>query len=252
MPAPHFEQPSLVAARLRHEWDKLDEETRVWSGSDEEADCYREIAEALRSALPNASITADLRVSLQALRATYGTLLHVSDREAVQVLAEHPIVREGLELRFAFDAVNGLSAVEDRVAKVLTVLDTRLYPAAVTEYVTRASRLFVWGFAPESVVMCGAALGAAYRARFPDLLMCSLRIVKWRGEFDVTQYEHAAFAMGCFTANERNLAIGIRSARNEIVHQRPAHQVNALDALRGTLRLLDRLFTGAERVGPTA
>jgi len=82
--------------------------------------------------------------------------------------------------------------------------------------------------------------------------MLSLRLVKLRGQFDFAQYEHAAFATGCFTANERNLAIRIRAARNAIVHQRPVHQFDALDALRGTLALLDRLFTRAEGAGSTA
>ena len=235
-------EPSEVQLHLRREWEALDDAYRHRYGPGEEHELYREIAESFRPGVHTLTVTPELLRKLRALREEYGTLEGVSDTEAVQALVEHPIVREGLELRLAFDSIASIAKAQGRLADLLLLLDKREFTDIVAEYVRRAVRLFLWGLDSEAVVMCGASLEAAYREQFPDLTMLQLQIRKDGPAFEASQYEQAAVAAGVYSREELQQARRIRRARNDIVHRTADTDLPVRDALPWTVGLLGRLL----------
>lgn len=149
-----------------------------------------------------------------------------ANAEKLRDLLVRSVVQHRLELDVADTAVSRLDGVSARVLNA-TLISVLLFghgggPRA-TSYLRRAMDLYLAGYEPESVILCGAVLEAAFNARFPDdlLLARNWRPTFWKeGVFSMAQrmkYERSIEP--CLTDAQRACADAVNIARNQTVHQ---------------------------------
>ena len=233
--------------------------TRYWelNGPDENT----EISDEQRSELRHFKAIADALVPcLHSLRASdvlverarawldgMGVERQVDEKLAVSIARathKHPIVRDTIKLELASTAADVLLAgAEKRAVFLLALIADRPLSDRAAAFLDRATQLYLWGFAPESVVMCASVLEAAYEVRFPAEEMFRLQITKSGREYEPYEYEKAALAARVFTKSEKDLAGKVRRARNDTLHNAPNTALSAEDALTATADLLGRLLS---------
>jgi hypothetical protein len=160
-------------------------------------------------------------------------------------LRDNPVVKHGILIELASEAADTLLAgAEQRVLFLTELVAQRVMSERARAFLERATRLYLWGFEPECVVMCACSLEAAYPERFSDLDMFGLQIKKHEKALEYTpaQYEMAAKASRVYSADQGTAAARIRRARNDIVHNVPDLSMPATQALEDTAALLDALF----------
>lgn len=162
----------------------------------------------------------------------------------LHVLQSHAIVEHGLQIELAGEAADTLLAgAETRFGLLLSLVTSRSLSRIAAAYLDRATRLYLWGFEPESIVMCAAVLEAAYPERFTSLDMLRLQVHRRGDDFAPNDYEVAALAEGVFSKKQRELAKTIRHARNDVVHTTVGiTSLSARHAIVGTADLLRCLF----------
>ena len=161
----------------------------------------------------------------------------------VKALSKHPIVRDGIQIDLAMHATDILlSDAETRVATLIALITTRNLSHRAAAYLDRATRLFLWGFPAESVVMCASVLEAAYEERFPPETMFQLQIPKKNKQYEPWEYERAALAAGVFSKAQKDEAASLRHARNDTLHNAPIVALTPEAALTTTATLLQCLF----------
>jgi hypothetical protein len=204
-----------------------------------------DLASALRRSLHSLTVDDEVVAAVRTLFADLGR----DDVDAkvaaglASVLATQPIIDHGIQIALAQEASDQLlEGAERRFGDLINLLAIRRLSERARAYLDRATRLYLWGFEPEAIVMCAAALEAAYEGRFSDLDMFKYQITKEGKYFEAFQYERAAVASGVYSRDDREMAQGLREARNDVVHAVPAVALTAKDALDRTATLLDRLF----------
>jgi hypothetical protein len=209
----------------------------------------KELADTLVPCLHSLSISSELRARLKAWLEQLGVTdtaatLDVSDATRLaKVIYAQPMVRHGVRFDLAFQACDVLLAgAEQRAAVLIDLVGSYSLSQRAAAFMDRATRLFLWGFEPEAVVMCASVLEAAYEQRFPPEEMFRLQIRKVAQEFEAYQYEEAAVAAKAFSVNDKQLARSIRRARNDTLHNAPNVALDAEQVLRATASLLTRLF----------
>lgn len=135
-----------------------------------------------------------------------------------------------------------LAGAEERAATLIELVANRNLSERAAAFLDRATRLYLWGFEPESVVMCASVLEAAYEQRFSSQELFALQIRKTGRHFEPFQYEQAALASKVFTPQEKKLAYLIRTARNDTLHNAPNVALGADQAINGTATLLGKLY----------
>jgi hypothetical protein len=94
-------------------------------------------------------------------------------------LRDNPVVKHGILIELASEAADTLLAgAEQRVLFLTELVAQRVMSERARAFLERATRLYLWGFEPECVVMCACSLEAAYPERFSDLDMFGLQIKK--------------------------------------------------------------------------
>ena len=209
----------------------------------------KNLHEVAKSILPSLhSLQADSEIARKVSAFVEGVGISATINEAtaaavVRAIQSHPIVRDGIKLELAMEATDVvLAGAEQRAAELVALIaDRKLNPRAAA-FLQRATRLFLWGFEPESVVMCAAVLEAAYEDRFTAEDMIRLQVPKRGEEYRASEYERAALADRLYSREDQDLAITIRRARNDILHNVPDTVLKPIKALRDTASLLSRLF----------
>ena len=218
------------------------------STSDEQRERFGRLvalADALRPTLHSLAVDEQTLNAVWDVLSEFGTVTVNLDYagKIARAFRKHPIIEHGVQIALAQEATDGLLAgAEARLNDLLELVAERKMSERAAAYLDRATRLYLWGFEPEAVVMCGAVLEAAYEERFTDLEMFRLQIRKTGAQFDASQYEHAAGTAGVLSSGERRSARDIRRARNDVLHAVPSVALSAKEALSKTAVLLERLF----------
>ena len=163
----------------------------------------------------------------------------------LHAVRSNPIVHHGLQIELASEAADNLLAgAENRFGVLLGLIASRTLSRRAAAYLDRATRLYLWGFEPEAIIMCAAVLEAAYPERFSLADMVRLGVRKNRDDSELRphEYEFAAFSDGVYSKAQRDLAGTIRRARNFVAHTVPVEQLTAQKAIVGTAELLSCLF----------
>lgn len=166
----------------------------------------------------------------------------------VRRLLSHQIVNHRLEFDLAEDACARLSGVDERVqlATLLTMLLLGYKPSAtVLKYFERATTLYLAGYETEAIIMCGAVLEAALRARFSDDLLTADGMrpsFKRTRDFSVGQRLEYEQRHPVLDESHRKRIRDVMSWRNDAVHVQPDLGPNAAQALAHLVLLLPKLL----------
>jgi hypothetical protein len=204
------------------------------------------MADTLRPLVHSLSVGDKAVASIEAVFRDLGGRQPLKPQQAVsfaQVLSVHPVINHSIQIELATEAAEDLlNGAERRFAELLELVEDRSLNPRTTAYLDRATRLYLWGFEPETIVMSAAAVEAAYESRFSDLDMFALQIKKDGKRFEPWQYERAAATSGVYQQSDRDLAYDLREARNDTVHNVPAVALSGLAAIRSAAHLLNKLF----------
>lgn len=86
--------------------------------------------------------------------------------EVIRLVHETPIVRDSIRIALGFEAAEELlPRAEGRISDLLTLVAARSVSPRAAPFLDRATRLYLWGFDPECVIMCRAVLEAALTSR---------------------------------------------------------------------------------------
>ncbi len=207
------------------------------------------LAEALTLSLHSLRAGSQAVTLVGELLANAGVSVDVNEDFAARIIRAihaHPIIRDGIKLDLALHAADVLLAgAETRATDLLALVADRALSDRASAFLDRATRLYVWGFEPETIIMCASVLEAAYEERFPPEEMFRLQIPRKGVDYEPFEYERAALAAGLFSKDDRDRAARIRRARNDIIHNAPDQALKSVNALRYTALLLDRLFPGS-------
>ncbi len=135
------------------------------------------------------------------------------------------VVQHRLELDVADSAVSKLQGVSSRVLNASVIAMVLLGHGGgprATSYLKRAMDLYLAGYEPESVILCGAVLEAAFNARFPDEVLHQhgwTPTYRKEGVFSMAQrMKYEREVENCLTVAQRDYAATINTARNHTVH----------------------------------
>jgi hypothetical protein len=169
-------------------------------------------------------------------------------RTKLKELLRYQIVHHRLELDVAEDAVARLADLDDRVnfVAILTILLLGYTPSqTAVKFLRRATTLYLAGYETESIIMCGAVLEAALRARFPDeqLTAAGIRpIFKRTGDYSLAQRLRFEEDHPIFSEDDRARIRDVVSWRNDSVHVQPDVSPSADQAFVHLVMLLPVLF----------
>lgn len=205
-----------------------------------------EVAEAIVPCLHSLSVAPVALAKVRRFLTDLGAVGRIDDDTAARVaraLHSLPIVRDGIRCDLAMQATDGLlRGAERRASLLVSLLAYRQLSDRAVAFLDRATRLYLWGFEPEAVVMCASVLEAAYEARFSAEEMFRLQVTKKGAEYEPHEYEQAAIAAHVFSLPDKRMAERIRRARNDTLHNVPTVALPADKALNATAGLLAKLF----------
>lgn len=185
-----------------------------------------------------------------------------SAAKVLRAVHKLPIVRDCVAINLAFEVADVLlPAAEQRAAELVALIASRRLSDRALAYLDRATRLHLWGFDPECVIMCRSVLEAALVARLSDTLELDEppppleQLLALAGEHKLLPgYERAATKRG-WRARKGSLladADRIRWVGNHLIHDLPQLAVGASDlgdstgAIQKLARVLDHLFPANE------
>lgn len=172
-----------------------------------------------------------------------------SMRAKVRELLSYQIVHHRLEFDVAEDVCSRLDGVDARV-RMVTMLTIVLLgynpPPTVIKYFQRATTLFLAGYEPETIIMCGAVLEASMASRFTDelLLAAGFSPLFKSGDFSVGQRLKYEQRNRVLSDAHRKLVGELISWRNDAVHVQLDMGPKALNALASLVLILPELLPG--------
>ena len=117
----------------------------------------REATDAIREFLNGVNLTEELTPADHAL--------------LIQALHNSVIVRDSIRIQLGFEVSDELlPQAEQRVAHLVALIASRELSDRAASYLDRATRLYLWGFDPECLVMCRSALEAAIASRLEEII----------------------------------------------------------------------------------
>lgn len=172
----------------------------------------------------------------------------------VRVLMGLPVVRHRLEFDVADEVCGHLHDVHQRIEQVVLMTQYRVgYKLSMTarKYFERATRLFLAGYSAETVIMCGAVLEAALRARVPDeqLVEANIKPVFKNGDFSLAQRLRYVKNRHILTEDQGSQADDLVNWRNDAVHVQPDIGPRPVQALSRLAMLLPVLLPADEYSG---
>jgi hypothetical protein len=78
-------------------------------------------------------------------------------------------IKDRIGLDLASEALSQLKGATERSVRLLGVLRAQRMSVKAALFIARATRLYIWGFEPETAIMCRAALEAALAERLYEL-----------------------------------------------------------------------------------
>lgn len=163
--------------------------------------------------------------------------------KAMTLFQAHPLVKDCINIQLGYEAADELARkAEMRIPELLSLLAQRNLSEPSRAYLDRATKLYLWGFDPECVVMCHSVLEAALQDRLPDELVWSHGITKNNSSYTSEQRINAAAAEGLLDSQHRKICHDLRRARNDTLHNAPNISLDAKSAISHLATILDKLF----------
>lgn len=207
----------------------------------------KELGEAIAPTLFSLSVGSDLRtVAGDVVESIGGNRAVAEDRAEglVRAFGSYAPVRDCVRISLALAAAEEmLPRAEDRISPLLRLISARDLSERAAAYLDRATRLFLWGFDSECIIMCHSVFDAALQERVPDEQVWQAGLTKEGAEYTSADRINAALALRILGHREKDLAHRLRRARNDTVHNAPdSVALNSEVALKDLCEILDRLF----------
>jgi len=128
------------------------------------------LGEATKKVLHSLTPNDDVRKAVQQLSDVAG-IAPVDSNLAIKAFYSTHLVRDCVNIRLAFDATGSLlSKAQGRVGDLVAAIGSRDLSKNAADYLDRVTRLYLWGFDPECLVMCRSVIEAALTSRlYPEL-----------------------------------------------------------------------------------
>ena len=91
-------------------------------------------------------------------------------RRMLRSHADSVIVKDCVGLKLARESLDQLTGASERCLRLLNIIQGRGISPRASEFIRRATELYVWGFEVESVIMCRSVLEAALVSRLDEEL----------------------------------------------------------------------------------
>jgi len=166
-------------------------------------------------------------------------------RRILKAYGDSPVVRDRWSFAVAHDVLDRLDDSSARVAELLNLVQMYQLNERTAAYLARVTRLYVYGFDVEALVMCRAALEAALQDALPDEQLAEAGFKKSGREYTLATRISAAGRAGYFNRRRKELAHSLREAGNHALHTAPGflhdRVGDALEAISGLAELLAAL-----------
>lgn len=250
----------------QHYWNLVEGDSEAQLSEQERA-VHRgldKIGHAVRGALHTLAPDSDAVTAIREILPDMGiTVQEPVDVAAVmRALHQTAIVRDCISISLAFEVADTLlPAAEARVADLVALIAARRLSPMASKYLERATRLHLWGFEPEAVIMCRSVLEAALFAKLSATVKLDEppppleTLIRTAGQLALLQgYENARNRRGWRAVRDTPLwdAERLRRTGNQLLHEVPELEpdVDALAdsaaAIRTLASVLDRLYPAAE------
>jgi len=228
-----------ATARIESEAPELDPEAQVeLARLDEAAPKLLEHAFALRLVGSGGSAFRPLPEMVEPIR------------RILEIYGDSPVVRHRWSFTIAHDALDRLDDSPARAAKLLNLIQMHELNERTAAYLARVTRLYVYGFDVEALVMSRAALETALQDALPDEQLAEAGIDKTGREYSLATRISAARKAGYFNRRREELAHSLRKSANQALHTAPAFLHDrigdAFEAIAGLAELLAALSHTAE------
>jgi hypothetical protein len=141
-----------------------------------------------------------------------------------------PLTEAAFRLELIGDALGLLRTSLDRANTLVELISARELSETASQFLRRATHLYLRGCDVETVIMCAAVLEAAYRDMFSDEQMVAHGFTPGI-EYRASDYESLARRLRIFSRDDAVEAARLRRARNLSIHDVPAPDLNALEAI---------------------
>lgn len=166
-------------------------------------------------------------------------------RDLLRVYGESTMVRDRWSFSVAHDATRRLEGSPTRMAQLLNLVVAKRLNERTASYLSRVSRLYVYGFEVEALVMSRAALDTALQDVLPDERMEAIGFTRSGREYSLSSRIAAATREGMFSQGQKKTATVLRLSANDALHDAPGFLQeginNALDAIEILADLLQAL-----------
>jgi hypothetical protein len=163
-------------------------------------------------------------------------------RNILVAYGESVLVRDRFSFEPADDALNMLYNAPDRLRQLISLTLSGTLDQRTTAFLSRIGRLYVYGFEPETLILCRAALDTALQERFPDSNVEKVLGMSRERGYTLQERIHVAYSVGVFDDVQRSSAHRLRRAGNDAVHVAPGFLVEGVaDAFAAIVMLSDLL-----------
>ena len=200
------------------------------------------LGETLRASLHSLHRDSEVLQCLREIMSDLGVSTAAIQEEVLaQGLSKTQIVLDSLSVQLAFEAAGSLEDAEQRALVLLSMVAARPITPRAAAFLDRATKLYLWGFDIEAVVMSAAVLEAALGSVFSEADMRRLGFPR-RPSYTASDYIKAAGRSGMFSQGDVALAGQLRTARNATIHTTPGLAIDAESALTTLTNLLQVIF----------
>ena len=217
-----------------------------------------QIGEAVRKTLhsltPGEEAVSAVQGFLEALGRPTDITVETS-ANLIRDLHKMAIVRDCVAISLAFEVTDGLlPTAENRALELVPLIASRRLGSRAAAYLDRATRLYLWGFDPECVIMCRSVLESALVARLDEQIDLDEpppnldNLIRLAGEHGVLPgYMKASSRKGWRARRGTPLwqAERIKWAGNRVTHDIPmvSAQGDAIEDCATAVRELTQLLT---------
>ena len=166
-------------------------------------------------------------------------------RDLAKFLGEQDVIGPQVEIDLARQDLERLRQRRQRVIELLALLSDVQPSARVTEYLRHAAACFLACLDAETLVMCRAVLDAVFEESVPDAVVREHVPDRIRGSIVLANRIDAAEKAGWLTKDVSASARTIKNAGNDALHNVPVATLTSLEAMRGTVQVLERLVPRA-------
>jgi hypothetical protein len=203
------------------------------------------LGKKLRGSLHTLEVNSEVIGALQTLFGT-NPEAQLDYTTAAKFLAGHTVVKDCININLGFEATDSLlHNAEIRAPILLQLLEERRLSNRARAFLDRATRLFLWGFDPETIIMCHAVLDAALESVLTDEQLWAKGFPKKGKWYSSDDRIKGAVAVGLLKPEDGLRAQWLRNLRNSSIHSVPNSDGEAEKALKTLAHLLEVLFPKA-------